>query len=119
MIWGICGLTWNKGSSFMVRYAPFKVDGQIAICAIYIGKGSSQARQFHRAALKDAKVTLGGKTILRNMRFANTVASQFFEAGGVGQSSACRKTSAPWTSNEQAYQVKLEFRSGRYSVEKR
>jgi len=116
--WGGTGMGWGNNAQLILRYIPANVNGKIRVCIAFVGTGGAQARDFHRAALKDAKVTLDGQTILRNLTFAKTVHSRHFSSAAVGQPAKCKATRVDYPSSGLP-PIRVELRTGRYTVEKR
>lgn len=112
--WAWSSFRWTSLDQMMVRYSFYEKEGSVGVCLAYASRGG-RAFRFNKAALKEAKLTLNGEAILRDLRFAASHSSRAFPSALVGYEANCllTKTKAPANGGK----VRLEWRSGKYRLD--
>jgi hypothetical protein len=113
---GYDGFQWDQRSSMHIRYSPVMHEGVLYICGAYsnAGGGASLAR-LGRQAMREARITMGGQTIARNMSFFRIVSNANVSNGLVGTTADCDSTGLTPT-QAQLSTIRMELREGRYRV---
>lgn len=109
------GFNWDSSGGMYMRFRPFNVDGQLEICAVYLdeqGPGWLKRANLNIVVLKKAAFVIDGKTMMRNLSFADTVSSDLKESKLIGQRANCVATRKPFPANQFQYGIKV--RDGRY-----
>jgi hypothetical protein len=91
-------------------------DGELYICGAYTnaGGGSSLVR-LGREAMRDARITMDGQTIVRNLSFFKTVSNANVSTRLVGATADCENTGLVPTEAQYAT-IRMVLREGRYRV---
>lgn len=113
---GSGGFNWQKYGSMQYRYAVVDIDGMAAVCGAYATVGGHIAHKFNKAALKEMKLVLDGKTLRKSMLFFKSLPSDYLASNLEGTTANCRVTKTPYSSALKA--AKLVARSGSYKISK-
>jgi hypothetical protein len=109
------GGSWEGFGSVLFRYTAIARNNEVYICGAYTGRGSPNIRGLTREVMKQASVTAGGQTIMRNLRFFAEASNANFSSELVGVETNCRSTgqsldAVPLSS------VRVQTRDGRYRI---
>lgn len=106
---------WQGTNGIVIRTRPIVQDGTVFICGIYTYSGGSKYSKLARAAMKDAKIKIGGQIIFRNLNFFSSDSPQYYASRLDGRTANCRQPTAAINVDD-LDTFEIEFRSGRYRV---
>jgi len=108
---------WNSSGGMYMRFRPLNVDGQLEICAVYLNVlGGSKSARLNKSVLEEARFMIDGKTMMRNLSFADPVSRGLRVSELMGQTAKCVATKKPFPTTQFRYGIKI--RSGKYSAER-
>lgn len=109
------GLSWARNGSLIFRYAAIERNGEVFICGAFTGRGSTNVRKASREAMRQAKATVNGQVVLRDLRYFTEASNASWDAGLVGTETSCRSTGQS-VEAVPLNAVRVEMRQGRYRV---
>ena len=107
--------SWQGNNGILIRTRPIVQDGAVFICGIYTYNGGARYAKLAKAAMKEAKIKIGGQIVFRNLNFFASDSPQYFGSQLDGRSANCRQPSAAINPDD-LDSFEIEFRSGRYRV---
>ena len=107
---------WTRSAYFVFRYKPAILEGELHLCGAYAGVGSGGiSNEFHRAAMREARFTVNGDTVLRSLRYFNQVNRRHLGEELVGTEARCRGLGI-MTDSLNGMRFDIVFREGRYRI---
>ena len=107
------GFRWDRSGEMLIRYAPVMVEGEMHVCGAYSNRGGTAITRLGRQVLREASITMGGRTVARNLQFFNVVSSANNGNNLVGTTASCINTGLSATDQElRTFQI--DIRQGRY-----
>ncbi len=110
------GLDWSRVGGLLYRYTAIERNGEVFVCGAYTGRGPGSARKLNREAMRLARVTVDGQTIMRNLRFFTEASNSNWDTELVGVDTNCQATGQSVDAVPLSA-VRVEFREGRYRVQ--
>jgi hypothetical protein len=112
----VTGLSWSKKGDLAVLWAPFNTDGMLEICGLYSSTGNTVSARFSDEAMRQARIRLGKKSKLANLKFFKFALSKGRANRHVGEMANCKITKYPFPADPT--QLELFFRKGSYRISK-
>ena len=110
------GFGWNPAGDLIYLWAPFNNNGQLEICGLYSTSGPSIAARASDKAMSTARIMLGKKSQLGNLKYFKFVPNQGRKNGHLGELANCKITKNPFPADPS--QLTVKFKSGAVRVER-
>lgn len=112
----IDGFGWNPAGDLIYLWAPFNNNGQLEICGLYSTSGPSLAARASDKAMSTARIMLGKKSQLGNLKYFKFVPNQGRKNAHMGELANCKVTKNPFPADPS--QLTVKFKGGTVRVDK-